>query len=312
MPPPATSLPATLGDSIGGIYSKVLAIALFATMDAMVKALGERYPTLQLMFCRSLIGALPLLWLIQVAGGWTTLRTRQPVLQVGRVILSFLTTFGFFYLFPLMPLAELYAISFAAPFFMTALAVPMLGERVGWRRWSAVAIGFAGVLVIVQPGSAAFHPLSIAVLGVTFTYALSMICVRRLSRTDSDQTTLMFISVTAVGLSGLVIVANELGGQPFGTLWVWPSAIDWLWLVVVGLTGGFGQILITRAWRLAPAAVLAPFDYTAIVFALAYGWLFWREVPTSWLWLGLPLIIGSGLYILHRERVRARERTVAA
>ena len=78
MPPPATSLPATLGDSIGGIYSKVLAIALFATMDAMVKALGERYPTLQLMFCRSLIGALPLLWLIQVAGGWTTLRTRQP------------------------------------------------------------------------------------------------------------------------------------------------------------------------------------------------------------------------------------------
>jgi drug/metabolite transporter (DMT)-like permease len=245
---------------------------------------------------------------MHAAGGWTTLRTRQPLLQTGRVILAFITTFGFFYLFPLMPLAELYAISFAAPFFMTALAVPMLGERVGWRRWSAIAVGFVGVLVIVQPGSAAFHPLSIAVLFVTFTYAVSMLCVRRLSRTDSDQATVMFLSVAAVGLSGLIIVGNELVDRPFGALWVWPSGLDWLWLVVIGLTGGLGQILITRAWRLAPAAVLAPFDYTAIVFALAYGWLFWREVPTPWMWLGLPLIIGSGLYILHRERVRARER----
>ena len=103
--PSATSAPATLGDSIGGIYSKIVAIALFATMDAMVKALGERYPTLQLMLCRSLIGALPVVWLMHAAGGWTTLRTRQPLLQTGRVILAFITTFGFFYLFPLMPLA---------------------------------------------------------------------------------------------------------------------------------------------------------------------------------------------------------------
>jgi drug/metabolite transporter (DMT)-like permease len=296
-------------DPVGGIYSKIAAIALLSTMDAMVKELGTHYSTLQLMFFRSLIGVLPLLWLIRMAGGWTTLRTRQPLLQFGRVIVSFLSLFGFFYLFPLMPLAELYAISFAAPLFMTALGVPLLGERVGWRRWTAVAVGFAGVLIIVQPGSTAFHPLSLAVLAATFCYALSMICVRRLSRTDSDQATIMFYSIAAVGLSGLLILVNELGGQPMGVLWIWPRTIDWLWLVAVGLTGGLGQILVTRAWRLAPAAVLAPFDYVAIVFALGYGWLFWREVPTPWLWFGLPLIIGSGLYILHRERVRARERT---
>jgi drug/metabolite transporter (DMT)-like permease len=299
---------AATGDPVSGIYNKVLAIALLSTMDAMVKALGARYPTLQIMFCRSLIGVLPLLWLIQVAGGWTTLVSRQPRLQLARVLVSFASLFGFFYLFPLMPLAELYAISFAAPFFMTALAVPLLDERVGWRRRSAVAVGFAGVMVIVQPGSAAFHPLSLAVLAVTFCYALSMICVRRLSRTDSDQTTIMVFSIAAVGLSGLIIMVNELGGRPLGVLWIWPTAIDWLWLIAIGITGGVGQILVTRAWRLAPAAVLAPFDYVSIVFALAYGWLFWREVPTPWLWLGLPLIIGSGLYILHRERVRARER----
>ena len=300
-----TSPVAAAGDPVSGIYGKILAIALFSTMDAMVKALGARYPTLQITFFRSLIAVLPLLWLIQTAGGWGTLASRQPRLQLLRVAVSFLSLFGFFYLFPLMPLAELYAISFAAPFFMTALALPLLGERVGWRRWSAVGVGFAGVLVIVQPGSAAFHPLSLAVLAVTFCYALSMIWVRRLSRTDSDQTTLTYFSVAAIGLSGLIILVNELGGRPLGRLWIWPTMADWVWLIAIGLTGGFGQILMTRAWRLAPAAVLAPFDYVAIVFALGYGWLFWREVPTPWLWLGLPLIIGSGLYILHRERVRA-------
>jgi drug/metabolite transporter (DMT)-like permease len=301
-----TSPSVAAGDPVSGIYSKILGIALFSTMDAMVKELGAHYPTLQIMLFRSLIGVVPLLWVIQAAGGWTTLRSQQPALQLVRLAFSFVSLFGFFYLFPLMPLAELYAISFAAPFFMTALAVPMLGERVGWRRWSAVGVGFVGVLIIVQPGSAAFHPLSLAGLAVTFCYAMSMICVRRLSRTDSDQTTIMVFSVAAVGVSGLIIAGNELLGQPMGKLWIWPTAIDWLWMLAIGLTGGLGQILVTRAWRLTQAAVLAPFDYVAIVFALAYGWLFWREVPTQWLWVGLPLIIGSGLYILHRERVRSQ------
>ncbi|MCW5745172.1 MAG: DMT family transporter [Alphaproteobacteria bacterium] len=302
----------SLGDPVGGIYSKVLAVALFSAMDAIVKALGARYPTLQIMLCRSVVGMLPVLWLMQAAGGWRTLRTRQPLLQLGRVILSFLSLFGFFYLFPLMPLAELYAISFAAPFFMTALAVPMLGEQVGWRRWCAVAVGFAGVMIIVRPGTAAFHPLSLAVLAATFCYALSMVCVRRLSRTDSDHTTIMAHSIATIGLCGVLIVGNGLAGSPLGTLWIWPTAVDWLWLGAIGVTGGFAQILVTRAWRLAPAAVLAPFDYVAIIFALAFGWLFWREIPTPWLWMGLPLIIGSGLYILHRERVRRRAAATAA
>ncbi len=300
--------PGSLSDSVGGIYSKVVALALLSTMDAVVKALGARYPTLQIVFCRSVFSVLPLLWLIQAAGGWQTLATRQPLLQFGRVVVSFLSMFGFFYLFPLMPLAELYAISFASPFFMTVLGVLLLGEQVGWRRWCAVIVGFIGVLIIVQPGTAAFHPLSLAVLGTTFCYALSMICVRRLSRTDSDQTTIMCYSIASITVSGLIISGNEIAGQPLGTAWIWPTFTDWLWLAAIGLTGGFGQILMTRAWRLAPAAVLAPFDYVSIVFALSYGWLFWREVPTVWLWLGLPLIIGSGLYMLHRERVRARQR----
>ncbi|HJQ61153.1 MAG TPA: DMT family transporter [Vineibacter sp.] len=294
------------GDAVGGIYSKTVAIALFSVMDALVKALGERYPTLQIMLCRSVFGLFPLLWLIYAAGGWHTLASRQPALQAGRVVVAFMSLFGFFYLLPLMPLAELYAISFAAPFVMTALAVPLLGERVGWRRWSAVAVGFVGVLIIVQPGSAAFQPLSLAVLGATVCYALSMVYVRRLSRTDSDQTTVTVFFGVTIAVCGLTIVGNQLAGSPAGVLWVWPTAIDWLWLAAIGLTGGTGQILMTRAWRLAPAAVLAPFDYVAIIFALSLGWLFWREVPTPWLWAGLPLIIGSGLYILHRERVRAR------
>jgi drug/metabolite transporter (DMT)-like permease len=304
LPMPGGSFAAS-ASPVHGIHAEILALAMFATMDALVKGLDARYPALQVALCRNLFGVLPLLWMVRAAGGWRMLATRQPLLQLVRIIAALTSLFGFFYLFPLMPLAELYAVSFAAPLFMTALGVPLLGERVGRQRWSAVVVGFIGVLIIVQPGSAAFHPLALGVVGATFCSALSLVCVRRLSRTDRDQTSLMFYSVGSTALTGAVIVANAVAGEPLGVLWIWPAPFDWLWLVAIGLVGGVAQIWMTRAFRLAPAAVLAPFEYAAIVFALAYGWLFWREVPSLAFWLGLPLVIGSGLYTLHRERARA-------
>lgn len=308
----SATAPTPAGETLRGIYSKLVAIFLFASMDAIVKEIGAHYPTLQSLFLRTLFGLVPLAWVIHAAGGLTTLRSRQPGLQAVRTVIAFGTLFGFFYLFPLMPLAELYAVSFAAPLLMTALSVPILRERVGWRRWAAVAVGFVGVLIIVRPGAATFQPLSILLLGATTCYALSMVLVRRLSRTDSDQATIMFFSVPVIVVAGLLIAGNEVLGRPMGrATWIWPSAVDWLWFIAIGLLGSLGTILMTRAWRMAPVAVLAPFDYVAIVYAMGYGWLFWSEVPTLWVWAGLPFIIGSGLYILHRERVRARERAAA-
>ena len=270
-----------------GIYLKLASLVLFCTMDAMVKALGDTYGSFQLMLFRSIIAMAPLAFLIWRAGGIKIVRSNRPWLQFVRIVVGFGSMFGFFYVFPRMPLVEAYAISFAAPFFMVALAVPLLGEEVGWRRWTAVAVGFVGVIVMLEPWGISLHLMSLLVLGATFCYSLSTVMVRLASRYDHDAVTLFWFSAVSS-------VASLLLGIPE---WIWPTPIDWVWLVLLGLLGGVAQILVTRAWRLAPAAILAPFDYSSIVLAMLFGYLWFKEEPSWTVWLGLPLVIGSGLYL---------------
>jgi len=285
-----------------GIYLKLASLVLFCTMDAMVKALGDTYGSFQLMLFRSIIAMAPLAFLIWKAGGMKIVRSNRPWLQVVRIVVGFGSMFGFFYVFPRMPLVDAYAISFAAPLFMVALSVPMLGEPVGWRRWTAVVVGFLGVLIMLDPWGMEIHAMSLVVLGATFCYALSTVMLRLLSRHDSDVVALFWLSLATSA-------ASLVGAVP---AWVWPTPIDWVWLIVMGLLGGIAQILNTRAWRLAPTAVLAPFDYTSIVLAVLFGYLWFKEEPSWTVWFGLPLVIGSGLYILHRERIRAQQRALVS
>jgi len=281
-----------------GVYLKLGAIVLFCTMDSMVKALGGTYDAFQLMVFRSAIALLPVAYFIRRAGGLRSLRPNRPWMQGLRILVAFGSTLGFFYVFPRMPLVDAYAISYAAPLFMVALSVPILGEPVGWRRWTAVGVGFAGVLIMLDPWAIEFHLVSLVILAATFCYALSTVLVRRLSRHDPDVVTLFWFAVVGTVVSIACAVPE----------WKWPPPMDWVWLLTLGLLGGCAQILITRAWRLAPAAVLAPFDYASIVLAVAFGYLWFHEEPSWTVWYGLPLVMGSGLYILHRERVRARNR----
>jgi drug/metabolite transporter (DMT)-like permease len=285
-----------------GIYLKLGSLLLFCTMDAMVKALGGTYDAFQLMLFRSAIAMAPVAIIIWRSGGMKSVRANRPWMQAVRIVVAFGSTLGFFYVFPRMPLVDAYAISFAAPLFMVALSVPMLGEPVGWRRWTAVVVGFVGVLLMLDPWGIGFHAMSLIVLGATFCYSLSTVMLRLLSRHDSDVVALFWLSLATSA-------ASLVGAVP---VWVWPTPIDWLWLLVMGLLGGIGQILSTRAWRLAPAAILAPFDYSSIVLAVLFGYLWFKEEPSWMVWLGLPLVMGSGLYILHRERIRARERALVA
>jgi drug/metabolite transporter (DMT)-like permease len=176
--------------------------------------------------------------------------------------------------------------------------VLILGEPVGWRRWTAVGVGFAGVLIMLDPWGIEFHAVSLIILAATFCYSLSTVMVRLLSRHDPDVVTLFWFAIVGTLISLACAIPD----------WIWPPTMDWVWLLTLGLLGGFAQILITRAWRLAPAAVLAPFDYVSIVLAVAFGYLWFKEEPSWTVWYGLPLVMGSGLYILHRERVRAQER----
>jgi drug/metabolite transporter (DMT)-like permease len=250
------------------------------------------------MLFRSVISMVPLFVLVARSGGLSVVRSNRPWLQVARICAGFGSLFGFFYVFPRMPLVDAYAISFSAPLFMVALSVPLLGEAVGVRRWCAVAVGFAGVLITLEPWNMSLHWLSLVVLAATFSYALSTVLVRRVSRYDHDAATIFWFSLVASSVS-LVGAIPE---------WKPPTPLDWLLLCSLGLLGGIAQILVTRALRLAPASILAPFDYSSIVFALFYGYVVFHEAPSTAVWYGLPLVIGSGLYILHRERAYTRER----
>jgi drug/metabolite transporter (DMT)-like permease len=292
---------AAASPTVLGIYLRLSGLALFCTMDAMVKALGGVYGPFQLMLFRSAIALVPIAIIVWRAGELSIVRSRRPWLHAVRILAGLGSMGGFFYVFPRMALVDAYAISFAAPLFMVALAVPMLGEQVGWRRWSAVAVGFVGVLVMLDPFGISFHTMSLVVLAATFCYALSTVMVRLTSRYDHDAATMFWFALVSSIVSLFGGVAD----------WVWPSAMDWVWLIVLGLLGGIAQVLVTRAWRLAPASILAPFDYASIMLAVLYGYLWFHEEPSWTVWLGLPLVIGSGLYILHRERVRASQRAMA-
>ena len=297
----APALPAASPVS-AGIGLGALAFALFTVMDTMIKWLSAAYPVHELVFTNALFALLPVAAVSLRRGGIARLRTRKLTLHVARGCCGMGGAFFGFYAYSQLPLADAYSIIFATPLLITALSVPILGEQVGWRRWSAAAVGFAGVLIMLDPWGMEIHAMSLIVLGATFCYALSGVMLRLLSRHDSDVVALFWLSLATSA-------ASLVGAVP---AWVWPTPIDWVWLIVMGLLGGVAQILSTRAWRLAPTAVLAPFDYTSIVLAVLFGYLWFKEDPSWTVWYGLPLVIGSGLYVLHRERVRAQERAMAA
>lgn len=291
--------------SLRGIYAKLLAVVLFATMDAAVKGLANAYPTMQVMFFRALFGFGPLLLAIHFAGGWGTIRSRQPVLQTLRTLVGFCALYGLFWAFPRMQLANVYAILYASPIVITALSLPLLGERVDWRRWLAIVVGFLGVLVVLDPRTG-FDVAELVVVGTTILYALWAIGIRLLSRTDHDNATMFyFAALTLAGSSAFCAFDPEMH-------WTTPTLGGLGWLAAIGLLSGLGQICITRAFRLAPASTIAPFEYTSIVFAFVFGWFVFGEAPSAVLIVGLPLVVGSGLYILAAERKLAREAHAAS
>jgi drug/metabolite transporter (DMT)-like permease len=228
---------------------------------------------------------------------WTTpglMRTTRPLLQLLRSMLLLGSTLCNFAALRHLQLDEAIAIMFSTPFYVAALSGPLLGERVHWRRWTAIAMGFAGVLVITRPGSAAFQPAALFSVSGAMFYALYAIATRILARTDSNETTLFY--------SNIVGAAVLLPILPLA--WTTPSdALVIALMVASGALGSFGHYLLIAAHRLAPAAVLSPFIYTEIVLVIALGLLVFGDVPQRWTLLGAAIVVGSGLYVLHRERI---------
>jgi len=277
-----------------GIAAMLIAVLAFALMDAGLKVLAAHYVPLQVAALRALASVpLVIIW-CGMSGGYAQLfRVRWP-LHLLRAALSVLMLGAFAYALRTLPLADAYSIFFVAPLMITAMAVPFLGEKVGWRRWSAIGVGLIGVLIVLKPsGSGWFTPAGFAVLAAAFGYAVSAITVRKLGQTDSVQA-MVFWMLTLTGLLAAVLVGRD---------WELPRSEHWLVIAGVGVAGALGQVAITQAFSRAPASTLAPLEYTALIWGLMLDWVLWSTAPNLRMLVGASVIVLSGLYLIHRERI---------
>ncbi len=288
---PAAAPGRALAQPKKAIALMVLAVGLFAVMDAIVKWMGETYSTTQIMFFRSLFAFIPLSFLIFRGGLAAALRVNDAKTHALRCLAGMIAMFSFFYAFANMPLADAVAIAFAAPIFVTALSVPLLGERVGPRRWAAVLLGFAGVLIMVQPGPGLLQSVAIIPLIGTVFYALAAIFVRKLAHTDSPTSIVFYFTLVCTIVAAVLL--------PFS--WITPTWADFFWLVAIGVIGGLAQIAMTQSFRHADVALIMPFEYTTMFWAAGLGYFFWGEIPGLNIWVGVAIVTAAGLYILYRE-----------
>ena len=271
----------------------LVAVAMFALMDTGMKLLAAHYPATQVAALRGLASwPFVVVWVLLSGGPGQLLRVRWP-LHLLRGVLAVVMLATFAYALKRLPLAEAYALFFVAPLLVSALAVPLLGEQVGWRRWCAIGVGLLGTVVILRPSGQGLLSLSgLAVLASALAYAIGAISVRVLGRSDTTQAMVFWM------LSLLAL---------FATILAWP---EWravrgedVWLLAgVGVSGAAGQYCVTEAFRRTPASLVAPLEYTALVWALGLDWLLWRTFPDATTLLGAGIIVASGLYLIRGER----------
>jgi drug/metabolite transporter (DMT)-like permease len=278
-----------------GIACVVTGGALLALNSAVVKFLVDDYTPGQIMALRALFVFVVVAVFVWRGGGLRTLRIRSYKGQIVRALTLAFTGFLMILSVDYLPLGDVFAINHASPVIMTALAVVFLGERVGWRRWSAVFAGFIGVLIMMRPTAAAFQAAAVLPLLVAFGSAVRDIITRKLAATESSNAT-FFVTTVVIFLSGLTLSLFS-GWNPI-------KAAD-LWLfALAALFQGIAHFLMIEAFRFAEAKVIAPFKYATILWAMVMGFVFWGDVPDLWIIVGGSIVVASGLYILHRQRLR--------
>ena len=281
-----------------GVSAALLSIACFSAMDAMVKWLGSDYPVYQIMFFRCTVAMIPILFFLYRAGGIRALRTNRPWMHALRSLLGMLAMALAFYGFTVLPLADASAIFYMAPLIATALSVPILKEQVGIRRWLAILIGFTGVLIITRPGGAVFNLGGLSMLIAAFVVGVNSTVVRMLSATDQAISITFYFTLSGAVLTTILCLFSS---------WVIPGGRDLVLLICVGLTGGVAQYTLALSLRYAAVSIIAPFRYLSIVMGGIFGYLIWSEIPDGLTLSGIVIIIGCGLYSMHRETKLARQ-----
>jgi drug/metabolite transporter (DMT)-like permease len=285
-----------------GVAMAVLGFACFGVTDALAKHALASMPTAQMLALRSVVVLVFMLPWILRAGGVAVLRTRQPRAHAIRIACSLASMFCFFEALRHLELATAIALGFVAPLMMTALSVPLLGERVGIHRWSAIAVGFAGALIILRPGPEGIQPAALLCLAAALFWAISMVYARRLSREDPEITLILFQTLAILAVMGALtpVVWRPIGVGGWGVV------------VLMAVAILAGQWCIFRAFRFAQIGLVAPFQYSELLWATLFGWLVWAEFPDMPVWVGAAILVASGLYVIWRERVRARQTAAAS
>ena len=292
----------------------VLGMFFISVNDMVIKRFSGEYPLHQMVFLRSAIGLLFTLILIQLEGGWRILKTDQPGLHALRAVMVFASNMTYFAALAVLPLPDATALFFIAPIMITVLSIPILGERVGSRRWGAVIVGFCGTLIMVRAQGSTRGDVSIWIyllpILAAFFYATMQVLTRKLAKTKASAMA-FYIQITFVlfcGISGLIVGNGQFAdGVQHPSLvfllraWIVPSAADMSYFVLIGiLATGVGYCL-SQAYRSAPAASVAPFEYVLLPMSIMWGWVIFADWPGLPVWFGSAIIIAAGLYVIWRE-----------
>jgi drug/metabolite transporter (DMT)-like permease len=284
---------------------------IFSGQDWIIKLLSGDYPVHQAIAIRGIVAVLILLAFIAYSGKLESLRSERMGLLIVRGLVLMMAYTTYYLAFPSMPLANIVALWFTVPLFVTALAGPFLGEKVGVRRWAAAIVGFAGVLIIVRPLADSFSLASLLPVASALTYSISALMARRMGTTESAP--VMSFYQNLVYLLVALIMAAIFGGGAYEGVsdpsleflvrgWVNPSLRDLALLAACGVIASIATVLLTQAYRMAEANFVACFEYSAIIWATLGGYLFWGEVPDFYFFVGAALIVVAGLYVLFRTQ----------
>jgi drug/metabolite transporter (DMT)-like permease len=277
-----------------GITLKLASVVLFAGMTLCVKLLGQEIPSGQTIFVRGVISVVVLALIAWRTEGPQLLRTRNWRSHALRSLAGTLSMFCLFTAITMIPLADVTAITFTAPMFLTVLAMVFLGERIHYFRWTALGIGFLGVLIMIGPHLSFAQGASVgalAALGNAIFSAIAMVFLRRMSVGEHAITITFYFSLTFMICAALTATQG----------WPTPTTMQWVLIVLAGFFGVFGQLLMTYSYRYAEASTIAPLDYGNLVMAVILGYVFFDEIPSLSVWIGAPLVVGAGSIILWRE-----------
>ncbi len=300
-----------------GIAFILLGASLFPVQDVLIKSLSGDYAVLQIVFVRSLVALGLFALLLWRERSSATFGIQQPWLHAVRGLLGLVSFTTYYMAIAALPLATVTSVAFAAPLFITALSALVLGEQVDRRAWSAVVVGFVGVLAVLRPGAVAFEPAALLAVLSALCYAIAQTITRHLGRTDSGATivfTATLVSVLVAATSGLTASG---GGQAAGLHpsiaflvrgWVVPPWGALGRMALCGLISGVGIYCLTQAYRVAPASTVSPFEYVMIGWAVLWGYVFWRDVPSPATVLGVATTVAAGVYVLHYQARAQRER----